>query len=60
MTSPNTITLMDFRHGKVVEIDESIPPLGAKAGQGAEMTAETAEAGVVFGSIGSPPHNERD
>jgi hypothetical protein len=59
MTSSNTITLMDFRNGKVVEIDESIPPLGAQAEQGAEMTAEPAGAGVVFGSIGSPPHNER-
>jgi hypothetical protein len=62
MTSSGTITLMDFRHGKVVEIDEDIPPLGVPAEQDAEATgpsAETGAVGVVFGSIGSPPNNER-
>jgi hypothetical protein len=49
---------MDFRHGNVVEIDEDIPPLGVRAEPEAEATgpsAETDGAGVVFGSIGSPP-----
>jgi hypothetical protein len=59
MNGSNTITLMDFRHGQVVEIDESIPPIGAPAERDAEAPTKSAGGGVVFGSIGSPPPRAR-
>jgi hypothetical protein len=50
-----TLTLMDFRHGTVEEIDETTPPLGLRdVGDVGETPLVEAVAGIEFASIASP------
>jgi hypothetical protein len=49
------LTLMDFRHGTVEEVDETTLPLGLReAGDAEETPLVEAAAGIEFASIATP------
>ena len=50
----NTIYVLDFKHGTVEEIDESVPPRGSSEAPG-EPEALPAGSGYVLATLGTPP-----
>lgn len=56
---PDRIHLLDFRRGTVEEVDNPAPPHGLKGSAPmrahGEQTGESAGAGYVLTTLGSPP-----